>query len=339
MNRSTTTSAVRFGVLGTARIATRVGPAIRDAAGAELSVIASRDGQKAATWASEHGATRSVQGYEALLDDPDIDAVYIPLPPSLHRQWTLRAAQAGKHVLCEKPLAASSSEAAEMAAACAEHGVQLMDGVMWLHHPRAEAMRQIVLGGELGTLRRVTSAFSFCWDALPHGDLRLSRALGGGSLLDLGWYCVGAALWAYGRLPHRVFGSGSMHDDVDLDYSGMMWFGEQQMASFDCGFFTQARRWLEVAGTEASLVCDDFTRPWDESRPRFWLHGRTGKIAERVSEGPLQEVCMVEDFCRIIRSGRLEPRWPDLAVSVQRVCEALDRSARQGCVIELDTGD
>ena len=329
------TKVVRWGVLGTARIATKIAAAIRRVPGAELRAVASRSADRAAAWASEHGAAESFGAYDAVVDHPGVDAVYIPLPPSMHREWTVRAAERGKHILCEKPLAMNAAEAREMADACRSCGVQLMDGVMWLHHPRAADMLRPLRDGTLGELRRVTSAFTFFADRLAPDDLRFQRALGGGSLLDLGWYCVGAALWAFGGLPERVHGTGRFRDDVDTNFSGLMWFGGDRAASFDCGFDVSARKWIEVAGTLGSLVCDDFTRPWNEEKPRFWLHGSGGKASEHVAAPRTQEVAMIERFCGIVRGGRIDEDWPSAAVRTQRVCDALAASARAGAVVEL----
>ena len=325
---------IRWGILGTARIAARVGAAIRQARGTELRAVASRSAERGTAWAAEHGAALSRESYAALLDDPQIDAVYIPLPPALHREWTIRAAERGKHVLCEKPLATNAAEAEEMAAACRAHGVQLMDGVMWLHHPRAAEMHQVFQNGDLGLLRRVTAAFTFFGSHLKEDDLRYDRALGGGSLLDLGWYCVGAALWAFEALPERVFATARYYRDVDVNLSGLMWFDQDRMASFDTGFDTSMRKWLEVAGTSGSLVCDDFTRPWNPEKPRFWLHAAEGKVAEHVSAAPVQEVAMIERFSAIVRGGNVDDWWPRFAVNVQRVCDALLESARSGKAVE-----
>lgn len=325
---------VRWGVLGTARIADTVGKAIADAEGAELLAIGSRTAEKAAAWAEERNVSRHYGCYEAVLDDPDIDAVYIPLPPSMHAQWTIRAAERGKHVLCEKPLAATVQQAEEMAAACQQHNVQLMDGVMWMHHPRTMQMHEPITNGTLGYLQRVTSAFSIKWK-FPNDDLRMQRDLGGGSLLDLGWYCARATLWAFGDIPQRVYGAGIYENDVDVRFNALLWFDEDQVASFDCGFGMTMRRWLEVAGTEASLVCDDFTKPWNPERPRFWLHGASGRVSEERSEPKIQEVCMIERFNGIVRSGQVESGWTQNAIATQLICEALDRSARGGEVVEI----
>lgn len=326
---------VRWGVLGTARIAAKVGMGIREADGAELTAVASRSAEAAEQWAAEHGAKRSYGSYEALLEDPELDAVYIPLPPFLHREWTIKAAEHGKHVLCEKPLAVNATDAAEMAAACREHDVQLMDGVMWLHHPRADDMRAPLRDGTLGELRHLTAAFTFNWDVVPEDDFRLDRDAGGGSLLDLGWYCVGAALWAFDDVPERVYGTARFYRDVDMHFTGLLWFSGGRMATVSCGFDTVRRRWFEVAGTQASLICDDFARPWDLHKARFWLHGDAGKMEERQSAAAVQEACMIEDFGAIVRSGALEPHWPEIAVATQRVTDALDRSARTGEAVEL----
>ena len=209
---------VRWGILGTARIATKVGAAIRNASNADLSAIASRNYQKAADWKSEHQAMQAYGSYQELLEDPVIDALYIPLPPSLHREWTIKAAEHKKHVLCEKPLALNVSEVDEMIAACREHGVQLMDGVMWYHHPRTKEMFQLISDGELGSLRRVTSAFTFHWTTIPQNEFRLERNMGGGSLYDLGWYCVGATLQVLKRLPRKVLGTARYSHDVDMNF-------------------------------------------------------------------------------------------------------------------------
>lgn len=329
------TATVRWGILGTARIAARVAAAIHAAEGAELVLVGSRDAERAAAWAAEHDVPRSCGSYAEVLDDPDIDAVYIPLPPSMHREWTLRAAELGRHVLCEKPLAVSSSEAEEMAVGCREHGVQLLDGVMWLHHPRATDMRRILDSDSLGELRRVTSAFTFSWDPFPQDDLRLHRELGGGALLDLGWYCVGATLWAFEEMPVRVWGTARWRKDVDLNFSGQMWFEGQRAASFDCGFDTVIRKWMEVAGTRGTLACSDFTRPQNADRPAFRINAADGTYRKEISLPPVQEVCMIEAFCKQIRTEELNEHWPRRAVQTQRVCEALDQSARLGESVEL----
>jgi predicted dehydrogenase len=347
MNQPADSTEIRWGILGTARIATKVGRAITQAAGSQLAAIASREPARARAWIdrhtqNDHAATtpeafleparlpKVVGGYQALLDDPSIDAVYIPLPPSLHAEWTIAAARSGKHVLCEKPLAVNVSEARAMAAACEAAGVQLMDGVMWVHHPRTDAMKRTIASGVLGRLRRVTSAFSFNARDFQPDNIRFQRALGGGVLGDLGWYNIRATLWAFDALPERVFASARYRNDVDLSLSALMWFDDERVASFDCAYDTAARKWFEIAGTEGSLVCDDFVHPWNVDQARYWVHGGQGKMSQENCAPCHHEVRMIEHFCEALRSGRLEPAWPAAAIACQAVLDALDRSARSG---------
>lgn len=326
---------IRWGVLGTAKIAAKIVRAIRRGGGGEVVAIASRSLDRAERWAGEHQVPRALGSYAALLDEPEIDAVYIPLPPSMHFEWTIRAAERRKHVLCEKPLATTAAEATQMAAACQQLGVQLMDGVMWVHHERTAAMRQQIDSGALGQLRRVTAAFSFVWDEIPVDNIRVKPELGGGCLGDLGYYCVRAITWAFGELPERVYATARYYNDVEMNLSALLWFAGERMASFDCGFDTTYRKWFEIAGTGGSLVCDDFVMPNSEEKTRFWVHGERVERAEHQTLGCVQEVRMIENFCDAIRSGRLNCRWPAEAIATMRVCDAIRTAARRGEVVTL----
>lgn len=325
---------VRWGIMGTARIATRVSRAIHAVAGAEARVIASRSGEQAASWGAEHDIPESTEGYQALLENDQLDAIYIPLPPSMHHEWTIKAAEHGKHVLCEKPIAMHASQAEEMAAACRENNVQLMDSTMWVHSPRAREMKQFLGSGQLGELSRVTSAFTIMLNPIED-ELRYDRQRGGGSLMDLGWYNIRATLWAFGSLPERVLGSGQYENDVDMRFSATLWYPGDAMASFDCAFNLTRRKWLEITGTEGTVVCDDFLAPWDPARPRYWTHDAEGDSTEHVSEPLIQEECMVDHFCQIVRSGELDDYWPQITIDNQRVVDALDQSSRSGKVVEI----
>ena len=170
---------------------------------------------------------------------------------------------------------------------------------------------------------------------IPDDDFRTKREYGGGSLLDLGWYCVGAALWAFGEMPHRVFGSAELRNDTDMHFNGLMWFSGNRTASLNCGFDTVMRRWFEIAGTQKSLVCDDFTRPWKVEKPRFWIHQSDGSADERISAAPVQETAMVQAFCVSVLSGKLRSDWPERALQTQQICAALDESARLGQPVDL----
>ncbi len=325
--------AIRWGVISTANIATKVARAIHLARNADLIAIASRTAERATTWAEQHNVPTAYGTYDALLDDESIDAIYIPLPPSLHAEWTIKAAEHGKHVLCEKPLSANASEAVAMADACRQNGVQLMDGVMWVHHERTAAMKQKLTDGSLGQLRRITAAFTFNWDTIPAGNIRAMKEFAGGCLGDLGYYCVRAMLWAFETMPTQVFATARYKVGVEFNLAGILWFDHERIATFDCGFDTGLRKWFEVAGTRASLVCDDFTVPTSEESARFWIHGTENKRHE--TGRYIQEVTMIERFSQIVQTGKLDEHWPDVAVNTMQLCDALLESARRREVVTL----
>jgi len=351
MTVTETSPPIRWGILGTARIATKVGRAIHRSRGAVLAAVASRDKSRAQAWIARHtrdtSAANDTQAfldpdtrvaacgsYLALLENQNIDAVYIPLPPSLHCEWTCLAARYGKHVLCEKPLAMDLAEAQQMSNACAAAGRQLMDGVMWAHHERTGAMREIIRSGALGSLRRVTAGFTNGATLRPD-DIRFQREMGGGALGDLGWYCVGALSWAFDELPERVFATARYEQDVDRNLSALLWFRDGRMAAFDCGFDVVWRKWFEIAGTQGTIVCDDFVNPWDAAKARFWVHDNKGQGTQHLAADCVQEVRMIENFCDAVRSGELNPAWPAAALATQKVCDALDQSARTQTVVDL----
>src|SRR5262249_5661799 len=154
--------------------------------------------------------------YDALLDDPDIDAVYIPLPNTLHAPWTIRAAERGKHILCEKPLAATAEEAQRVIDSCRNRGVVLLDGFMWPHHDRTRELRRLLNSGAIGAVRRVHGSFTFPMEALDPTNIRLQPALGGGSLLDVGCYPVYGIRWAFGAEPIGAFARARFEQGVDV---------------------------------------------------------------------------------------------------------------------------
>jgi predicted dehydrogenase len=325
----------RFAILGTAKIAKTIAPRIHACAHTELAGVASRTQQTADAFAAEFDIPKTYDSYQAALDDPDVDAVYIPLPPSLHLEWTSKAAAAGKHVLCEKPMARNAAEVEQMTAVCQRHGVVLLDGVMWYHTPRNAAIRKLVASGELGDLQQLNSVFTFCWDDVPMENLRMHRELGGGSLLDLGWYCIGAALMLFDEMPLEVFARATWQNDVDTRLNGFLWFPGQKVATIACGFHTVRRRWLEVAGSRQTLFCDDFTRPWNADKPSFRTLDNDGVQKDYLVPHKPQEECMLEAFCELIRDRKYEHSLLNLAHNTQRVCDAADKSARDEKPVRL----
>jgi D-xylose 1-dehydrogenase (NADP+, D-xylono-1,5-lactone-forming) len=225
---------LRWGVLGTARIGRKaVAPAIARSSNGVLLAIASRDPATAAAMAREVGAPRAYGSYDELLADPDVDAVYVPLPNALHATWAIRAAEAGKHVLCEKPLAMSSAECLAMDEAARAHGVVLMEAFMYRFHPRFERLLERLRAGDLGPLRFVQASFTFT--VRDPADIRLQRELGGGALMDVGCYAVNVARTLMAAEPEAadalaVWTPGG----VDEQLVGTLRFGGGGVAQMAC---------------------------------------------------------------------------------------------------------
>lgn len=258
---------LRWGILGTARINRRVIPAIRASARSELVAVASRDRARAERYAAEWTIPRAIESYDALLDDRSIDIVYVPLPNSEHVRWTVRALDAGKHVLCEKPLALSVDDVDRVAAAAARSGRVAAEAFMYRHHPLTREVQRTVESGRLGPLHLVKGAFTFL--LTRPGDVRLDPTLGGGSLWDIGCYPVSYACLLAGR-PEEAFGwarpSIEPQGRVDLTFTGMLRFSQGVIAQFDCGFQQPFRADMEIVGRDAALRIDRPFRTDEQSR-------------------------------------------------------------------------
>jgi predicted dehydrogenase len=323
---------LRWGILGVAKINDRLLPAFRAAANAELIAIASRDAAKAKAAAKAGDIPKAHAGYEALLADPDVDAVYVPLPNTLHAEWTRKAADAGKHVLCEKPLTPTAAEARELVDYCRRKGVRLMDGFMWPHHERTARLRQLIDSWAVGEVRQVSGTFTFQLTLNP-ANIRLQPKLAGGSLLDVGCYPVYGIVWAFGAEPKRVFATATMLHGVDVAMCGVLEFDGGRVGMFDCGFIAPLRQWLEVTGTEGVIRVPEMWVP--EAAADYVIH-RDGCEPERVViQGRDQIACMLEDFGRAVLSDQDPVPPPDEAVKTLRVLDALARSAREGRPVDV----
>ncbi|GIP26748.1 deoxyfructose oxidoreductase [Paenibacillus sp. J23TS9] len=246
---------LKWGILGCASIAKRaVIPGVHLSELNEVAAIASRDLDKAKQTAEELHIPNAYGSYEALLEDPSIDVVYIPLPNHLHKEWTIRAAQAGKHILCEKPLALTEAEAVEMAEAAERAGVYLSEAFMYRYHPRYDAIKDLIDSGAIGELRGIRSAFTFNSSGNT-GNVRFRKDWGGGSIYDVGCYPINAARLLLGKEPDAVTVNALFspdHGDVDMMASGLIEFGDVSL-SFDCGMWAASRNPLEVLGTEGII--------------------------------------------------------------------------------------
>jgi predicted dehydrogenase len=326
-----TPSRLRWGVLGTARIARALAGPLRGLPRHELAAVASRSLERAEAWAAEWGAARAYASYEALLAAADVDVVYIPLPNALHARWTIAAARAGKHVLCEKPLALSVADVDAIAAAAGEAGVVVAEAFMYRHHPQTLRVGELVASGALGRIRVVRGAFSF-WLSRD-GDVRLDPALGGGSLWDIGCYPVSFARFVLGEEPVEASGLAEMGPTgVDVAFAGQLRFASGAVLQFDCGFRAHYRTSIEIVGTDAVLAVSSPFKPGTNER----LVLRRGDEVETMAvPGEALYVGEIEDLADAVLLGRA-PRV-SLADSRGNVAAlvALLESARTGRVVRL----
>lgn len=329
-----TKAKVRWGILGVAHINKRLLPAFAKARNAELVAIASRSLPKAQAAAKEAGIPTAHGSYEAMLDDPSIDAVYNPLPNTLHDEWTRKAAERGKHILCEKPLTPTAAEARQLVDFCKAKKVCLMDGFMWPHHPRTTHLRQFLDSGAIGPVQRVTGAFTFPMRPLDPANIRLKADMAGGSLLDVGCYPVFGIRWAFGVEPVRVYATARYQFGVDVEMNGILWFADGRMASFDCGFTMPIRGQLEITGTEGVLRVPNMWVPKTEHANWFVQQGEQPE-QEHVIAGADQIQYMLEDFGRVVLNGEPVRPDPEEAVRTLRLLDALARSAREGKVVDV----
>jgi predicted dehydrogenase len=243
---------LKWALLSTARINHRLIPAIRAAERAELVAVASRSQERAEVYAAEWGIPRVHGSYQSLLNDPEIDVIYISLPNSLHAEWAVRAAEAGKHVLCEKPLAVSVAECDRIIDSDEAAGVVVIEAVMYLHHPLLGEARRLIQGGAVGQVRFVRGSFCICLDRPD--DVRWKPELGGGSLWDVGSYPVSFIRWIAGE-PEEVFGWQTLSESgVDESFAGLLRYKSGVLGVFDCGFHTPWRSEAQVFGTEGTLT-------------------------------------------------------------------------------------
>lgn len=330
------TTSVRWGILSTANIGRgAVIPAIHASRNGRVWAVASRDGARAEAFAQANGIARAHESYEALLRDGDIDAVYIPLPNSMHREWTVRAAEAGKHVLCEKPLALTGNECREMVDAADGAGVTLMEAFMYRFHPRTERVVELVRAGTIGALHAIQASFSF--QLRTRDNIRLQAALGGGALMDVGCYCVNVSRTLAGREPTRVFARATIgQTGVDEQLWGMLEFEGELVAQFDCALTMERRETYRAAGTDGYLDVERAFLPGQDAVAFEERKGREEPVVHRV-DGADEYQLMVEHFADCVLDGT-PPRYSaHEAAANMRVIEALYRSAREGEPVPLES--
>jgi predicted dehydrogenase len=313
---------IRIGILGAARIAPMalVRPA-RDVRGVSVAAIAARDPQRAEAFAAKHGIPRVLPSYEALLNDPQIDAVYNPLPNSLHCEWTIRALQAGKHVLCEKPIASNSAEAGRMAVAARESGRVLAEAFHWRYHPLAARMKAIVESGELGMVHHVEA--HFCIPLLRRGDIRYQLALAGGATMDVGCYAINIVRFLAGAEPEVMRAEASLSSrGVDRSMTAEFCFPDGCTGRITCALLSAflIRASARVRGDRGELSVLNPIVP--HFFHRLIVRNEVGTRSERL-RGDATYAHQLRAFAAAIRTGRSLPTGPEEAIANMRVIDAV----------------
>jgi predicted dehydrogenase len=350
---------LRWGILSTANIARKNWKAIRHSGNGVVVAVASRSVERSQKFIAEcqsacafENTPQALGSYEELLAAKDIDAVYIPLPTGLRKEWVIRAAQAGKHIVCEKPCANSLEDLREMIETCRRHRVQFMDGVMFMHSTRLPRIREVVDDGtSIGEIKRITSVFSFCGSPeFFAGNIRANSEMERfGCLGDLGWYCIRLALWTMnwqmprsvsGRILSLAGGPDTTSKSVPTEFSGELLFDGGVSSSFYCSFRTHNEQWAYISGTKGYLRLADFVVPFFGSELVFDVNHTTHSpngaeaqwrretIAAHSNGHPTaQESNMFRNFAEQVRSGALNESWPDMALKTQQVMEDCFRAA------------
>jgi len=361
----------RWGILSTANIARKNWLAIRNTGNAVVTVVASRSIAKSQQFIDECQASapfatvpKPCGSYDELLKRDDVDAVYIPLPTGVRKEWVIRAAEAGKHVLCEKPVGVLPADVEEMLAACRKNNVQFMDGVMFMHSQRLTKLREVLDDGEsVGKLRRICSQFSFAApEEFVSSNIRASGDLEPlGCLGDLGWYNIRFTLWAMKyQTPHKVSGRLLTRDGrkgagapVPMEFSGELFFADGVSASFYCSFLNENQQWVNLSGTKGFIHVPSFVCPFYGSEVSFDVtntkfvtrgcdfnmedHTRRVAIHEYGNSAPnAQETNLFRNFSTLALSGQPDESWGRIALQTQRVMQAtLDSAAQDGKLVEL----
>lgn len=317
---------VRWGVLSSANIGKKaVIPAIRQSRNGEALALASRSADQASEVAAALNIPRAYSSYEALLADPEIEAVYIPLPNSMHREWTIRAAEAGKHILCEKPLALDAAECAEMAGAARQHGVLLMEAFMYRFHPQTTRVLELLRAGAIGEPKLLKASFSF--RLTNPANIRLQPELGGGALMDVGCYCVNVSRTLFGGEPveAQAFATWSA-SGVDEMLVGSLRFAGGQIAQFDCALSLSRRETYQIVGPDGVIEAPVAFLPGHDDSTLLVRRG--GETTTETIPGVDEYQLMVEHFAECVR-GHSTPYYPpEEAAANMRAIAALYRSAR-----------
>ena len=334
------TQALRFGILGAANIARSFARGVAASERVSIVALASRDADKGRAFAAEIGVERVHASYEALLQDPDVDAVYIPLPNSLHAEWVIRAAQAGKHILCEKPLAVTAAETRAMFAAAHKYGVHLVEAYPYRAQPQTLKLRELLDSGAIGRVQLIHASFGFIFS--DPANIRLDPALGGGALLDGGSYAANFVRMVAGELPSRVMASARWTDSgVSRTVVATLEFGSGLLAQISCSFATAHHRHALISG-DSGILETTYLNHAPEGAPLV-IHLRRGirntALRETIEtpggDGFLAEA---EAFERLVTlgAGHWNGSTEQESIDTAAILEAIQLSAKTDAWVRLE---
>lgn len=355
----------RWGILSTAGIAMKNWHSIAASGNGQVVAVASRDAAKAQKFIDECSASvpvpqpvEAIGSYDELIAREDIQALYIPLPTGVRKEWVIKAAEAGKHVMVEKPCGVTAADVQEMIAACEQNNVQFMDGVMFMHSARLPQLRSVLDDGKsVGEIRRICTQFSFCADEDWIGsNIRANSDLEpAGCLGDLGWYTIRMILWTMNyEMPTEVSGrilTGVKRDDspqeVPIEFQGEMHFANGVSAVFYNSFRTQHQQLAHISGDKGYVELNDFVLPFYGNRVSFEAgshefifegcrfimnrNQRTESVSEHSNNMPnAQETNLFRNFSTLVNEGRVDAHWPEITLKTQQVLDASLQSAHNG---------
>ena len=332
---------VRWGVLGNANIARAcIIPAIRKSSNGTLHALATRSPEQVWQLGTEHEIQHVYDDYDALIADPEIEAVYIPLPNHLHHPWALKALSAGKHVLCEKPMACDARQAEEMAEAAEDSGLLLMEAFMYRFHPRSRLIKQMVDDGHIGTPKLVRSAFCHLMDEdemARDDNIRLRPETGGGALLDLGCYSTSVARWLMSGEPTHAQGQAAYHPSgVDLHFVGSLRFPDGGLATLEASFTAALQQTYTVVGTGGAIdLPHDAFIPWEKDAQYTIRKADEEGGSQHTVPGADEYQLMVEHFSEAILGRTSLASPPEDSVRNMQVLDALSEAARTGRTVAL----
>ncbi|WP_163538866.1 Gfo/Idh/MocA family oxidoreductase [Gracilibacillus sp. YIM 98692] len=330
-------NSLKWGVLSTAKIGrTQVIPAIQRSSNGEVIAIASRQKERVEEVAKELSIPKAYDTYEALLDDQEIDAVYIPLPNALHKEWVIKAAEKNKHVLCEKPVGIEKEELDEMVQACEDNGVKFMEAFMYQFHPQHQKVKGLIQEDVIGDVAFMRASFAFLLE--DRSNIRLSSQLGGGAMYDVGCYTLHSIRYILGEEPVTAYANAHYHDELDVDtkMSGILSFADGKQAAFDCSFDTIPRQEYEVIGSKGSIKVKSAYRPDTNENMAGEIHvtNADGEITVYAESGD-QYALMAEEFASAILEDRPLKYTFDQMAGQMKVLDAVYTSSKKGEVVKL----